>query len=100
MFNNRNLTQHEDEEEGDSDTVDSMENQAKIEQRYLPFVSKMLDCLQRLEYTISDLGFEYFVDHEDTIKLFEHELISKDLPTRTLAERLEQKQDMREDIML
>lgn len=59
-----------------------VEEEKKIQPRYLPFISKMLDCLKRLENTIFDLGFEYLVHQEDSLKLFEHEDINKSFNTR------------------
>lgn len=54
----------------------------KIEPKYMGFISKMIDCLGRLEKTIFDLKFEYLIHQPDTLKLFDHHDVDKSLDPR------------------
>jgi hypothetical protein len=52
------------EDNMERDTVKGEEeekNEDKIEPKYMRFISKMIDCLGRLEKTIFDLKFEYLI---------------------------------------
>lgn len=54
-------------------------NEDKIEHKFMRFISKMIDCLGRLEKTIFDLKFEYLIHQPDTILLFDHHEVTKEL---------------------
>ena len=75
-------------------------DEEKIEPKHMRFISKMIDCLGRLEKTIFDLKFEYLIHQPDTLRLFDHSDVSKSLDPKKQYELLVEKQDKRENIMI